>query len=50
MKTIVTHIGPDLDVITSTWLVKTFFPGWEEAEVAFVPAGTNARPAYPRGV
>lgn len=41
MKTIVTHIGPDLDAITSTWLVKTFFPGWEEAELAFVPAGTT---------
>lgn len=41
MKTIVTHIGPDLDAITSTWLVKTFFPGWEEAEIAFVPAGTT---------
>ncbi len=41
MKTIVTHIGPDLDAITSTWLVKTFFPGWEEANIAFVPAGTT---------
>ncbi len=41
MKTIVTHIGPDLDAITSTWLVKTFFPGWEEAALAFVPAGTT---------
>jgi hypothetical protein len=39
MKTIVTHIGPDLDAITSVWLVKMFFPGWEEAAVAFVPAG-----------
>lgn len=41
MKTIVTHIGPDLDAITSVWLVKTFFPGWDEAEIAFVPAGTT---------
>jgi hypothetical protein len=39
MKTIVTHIGPDLDGITSIWMVKTFIPGWEEASVAFVPAG-----------
>ncbi len=39
MKTIVVHIGPDLDAITSIWLVKTFFPGWEEASLAFVPAG-----------
>lgn len=41
MKTIVTHIGPDCDAITSVWLVKMFFPGWEEAAYAFVPAGTT---------
>lgn len=41
MKTLVAHIGPDLDAITSLWLVKTFFPGWEEAGFAFVPAGTT---------
>ncbi len=41
MKTIVTHIGPDCDAITSVWLVKTFLPGWEEAAYAFVPAGTT---------
>lgn len=49
MKTIVTHIGPDLDAITSTWLVKTFFPGWEEAEIAFVPAGTTLKKMDPDG-
>lgn len=47
MKTIVTHIGPDLDAITSTWLVKTFFPGWEEAEIVFVPAGTTLNKMAP---
>lgn len=41
MKTIVTHIGPDLDAIASVWLVKTQFTDWEEASVAFVPAGTT---------
>lgn len=41
MKTIVTHIGPDCDAITSVWLVKMFFPGWEEASLGFVPAGTS---------
>lgn len=41
MKTVVTHIGPDLDAITSVWLAKTFLPGWEEANIAFVPAGTT---------
>lgn len=41
MKTIVTHLGPDLDAITSVWLLKMFYPHWEEADVAFVPAGTT---------
>lgn len=39
MKTIVAHLGPDLDAITSIWLAKTFLPGWDEAMLAFVPAG-----------
>jgi len=39
MNTIVTHIGPDLDAITSIWLIKNFLPGWDEAGLAFVPAG-----------
>lgn len=39
MKTIVAHLGPDLDAITSIWLVKMFWVGWEEASFAFVPAG-----------
>jgi len=41
MKTIVTHIAPDLDAITSTWLIKKFYPGWALARVTFVPAGTT---------
>lgn len=32
-------MAPDLDAITSIWLVKRFMPGWQEAEVLFVPAG-----------
>ncbi len=39
MKTIVAHIGPDLDAITSIWLIKVFFEEWEDAAVVFVPAG-----------
>ena len=39
MKTIVTHFAPDLDAITSCWLIKKFFPGWQNAEIRFVPAG-----------
>jgi len=38
-KLIVTHISPDLDAITSLWLIKRYLPGWESAEHAFVPAG-----------
>ena len=39
MKTIVTHLAPDVDAITSVWLLKRFLSGWEEAEIKFVPAG-----------
>ena len=39
MKTIVTHYSPDLDAITSVWLIKKYLPGWKEAEVKFVSAG-----------
>ena len=39
MKTIVTHISPDLDAIGSTWLIKRYLPEWDVAEHAFVPAG-----------
>ncbi len=39
MKLIVTHFSPDLDAVTSVWLVKRFMPGWQKAETRFVPAG-----------
>jgi hypothetical protein len=39
MKIVVTHNSPDWDAITSVWLIKRFLPGWEDAEVKFVPAG-----------
>ena len=38
MKKIVTHINPDLDAVTSVWLIKRFLPGWEDVEVEFVSA------------
>jgi len=41
MKTIVTHFSPDLDAIASTWLIKTYLTGWEEAEIKLVPTGTT---------
>jgi hypothetical protein len=39
MKIIVTHGAPDLDAITSVWLIKKFLPGWEDASIKFVAAG-----------
>lgn len=39
MKIVVTHNSPDMDAITSVWLVKRFLSGWENAVVRFVPAG-----------
>jgi hypothetical protein len=39
MKIIVTHTSPDLDAITSVWLIKTFLPNWQDAKVEFVQAG-----------
>ncbi len=40
-KTIVTHIAPDFDGIPAIWLLKKFHPDFEDAKVAFVPAGTT---------
>lgn len=39
MKTIVTHISVDLDAVTSTWLIKRYLPGWQDAEIKHVSAG-----------
>lgn len=41
MKTIVTHISPDLDAVTSVWLIKRFLPDWHEADIVFVPVETT---------
>jgi len=37
MNTVVTHIFPDLDAITSTWLLIRFLPHFEDAVIAFTP-------------
>ena len=39
MFTVVTHHTPDLDAITSVWLIKRFLPNWQDSQVKFVPAG-----------
>lgn len=36
-KTIVIHPSVDLDCITASWMVKRFFPGWEDADIAYIP-------------
>lgn len=41
MKTIVSHFSPDIDSIASVWLIKRFLPGWKDAEIKFVPAGST---------
>ncbi|MDP3955568.1 MAG: DHH family phosphoesterase [bacterium] len=38
-KIIVTHKNPDIDALTSIWLIERFLPGFSDAEVKFVPAG-----------
>ena len=48
MKFVVAHTSPDMDAITSVWLIKKFLTGWEDAEVKFVPAGERVGPA-PKG-
>jgi hypothetical protein len=47
MKIIVAHNAPDLDAVTSIWLIKRFLPGWEDAQLEFVPAGTRLERAKP---
>jgi hypothetical protein len=39
MKTIVTHMSPDLDAICAVWIVKKFLPDWKDANLKFVSAG-----------
>lgn len=41
MKYIVSHLSPDLDSITSCWLIKRFLPGWKKAKIILVPAGST---------
>jgi hypothetical protein len=45
-KIIVTHKSPDMDGITSVWLLKKFLPGWEDAKLAYVPAGEKLEGSY----
>lgn len=42
MKTLVTHINPHLDDITSIWLFKKYQPDFRQAEVEFISASRTA--------
>lgn len=46
MRLIVTHRSPDLDAITSVWLIKRFLQNWQEAKVEYVPAGSKLQANY----
>lgn len=46
MKIIVTHKSPDLDAITSVWLIIRFLNGWENATIEFVAAGSKLSGNY----
>ena len=48
MKIIVTHKACDLDAIASSWMLKRFLPGWENAEIRFVAAGNKLPGKYIR--
>ncbi|MFA5770421.1 MAG: hypothetical protein WC894_02925 [Patescibacteria group bacterium] len=50
MKTIVTHLSPDLDAIASVWLIKKYLPDWDSAEIKLVPAGTTLDDQLPDSV
>lgn len=49
MKTIVTHMNPDLDALSSVWLIRRYLPGFDGEEViyTFVPAGQTKDSALP---
>lgn len=47
MKTIVTHMSPDLDAISAVWLLKRFLKGWGTARLIFVPAGKTLDDSAP---
>lgn len=47
MKTLVTHRSPDLDAITSMWLLIRHHHGWDNPDFAFVLAGKTLNDADP---
>ncbi len=41
VRTIVTHLSPDLDAICAVWLLKKYLRGFDTAEVVLLPAGST---------
>jgi len=39
MKTLITHLSPDLDAIAASWLIIRYLPGWQNPQIKFIPAG-----------
>ena len=44
MKTIVTHVNPDFDATTYVWLMRKYAPGFEDAQINFMPFNDIDRP------
>ncbi len=42
MKIVVAHTSPDWDAIGSVWLIKKYLPGWQDAQVEYIPAGKRS--------
>lgn len=43
-RLIVTHLNPDQDALSSVWLIRRYYPGYQdEVDYAFVPAGSTYR-------
>jgi hypothetical protein len=47
MKTLVTHRSPDLDAVTSMWLIVRTMHGWEDPKYEFVAAGKTLNEMSP---
>lgn len=47
MKVIVAHASPDLDAISSVWVIKRFLQGWEDSQIKYVPAGETINGKIP---
>lgn len=47
MKTIVTHLSPDIDAIGAVWLLRKYLPHWNNAIISYVPTGKTLNNKQP---